>query len=54
MIQVSGLKKSFNKKPALKGIDFKVSRGEIFGLLEEKPPLTESISNNRAAQRYEK
>ncbi len=33
MIQVSGLKKSFNKKPALKGIDFKVSRGEIFGLL---------------------
>ncbi len=33
MISVSGLKKSFGAIQALKGIDFEVNRGELFGLL---------------------
>lgn len=33
VISVKGLKKSFNDKEVLKGIDFEVRRGEIFALL---------------------
>lgn len=33
MISVKGLKKSFKGKEVLKGVDFKVRRGEIFALL---------------------
>ena len=33
MLEVSGLYKSFAKKPALEGVSFVVQRGEIFGLL---------------------
>ncbi len=33
MIEVNGLKKNYGEKVALKGIDFSISNGEIFGLL---------------------
>lgn len=33
IIDVTGLKKSFNGKPAVKGIDLQVQEGEIFGFL---------------------
>lgn len=33
IVRVEGLKKSYNKKPAVKGISFEVKKGEIFGIL---------------------
>ncbi|MBE3101716.1 MAG: ATP-binding cassette domain-containing protein, partial [Firmicutes bacterium] len=33
MIEVRELKKSFDSKEALKGINFKVAEGEVFGFL---------------------
>ncbi len=33
MLEVNGLRKKFGRKPALRGISFTVSRGEVFGLL---------------------
>ncbi|WP_411846810.1 ABC transporter ATP-binding protein [Roseibacillus persicicus] len=33
MLEVIGLKKKFAGKPALKGVEFSVAKGEIFGLL---------------------
>lgn len=33
MIEVTGLKKNYGEKEALKGIDFSIEKGEIFGLL---------------------
>ena len=32
-IQIKGLKKSYNKTPALRGVDIEISKGEFFGLL---------------------
>ena len=32
-IQITGLKKSYNNTPALKGVDIEISKGEFFGLL---------------------
>ena len=32
-IQIKGLKKSYNKTPALRGVDIDISKGEFFGLL---------------------
>jgi ABC-2 type transport system ATP-binding protein len=32
-IEVSGLSKSYGGRPALRGVDFTVARGEVFGLL---------------------
>src|SRR4051794_40477672 len=32
-IQVTGLSKAYGSRPALRGVDFTVARGEVFGLL---------------------
>ena len=32
-IQIKGLKKSYNKTPALRGVNIEISKGEFFGLL---------------------
>lgn len=32
-IKIKGLKKSYNKTPALRGVDIEISKGEFFGLL---------------------
>jgi len=45
-IEVEGLKKNYGTFPAVKGIDFGVQAGEVFGLLgrmaRAKPPPSKS------------
>jgi len=33
MLEITNLKKSFNGRPALRGIELKLGKGEVYGLL---------------------